>query len=64
MAPCSSIQNEVAIANQNPLRLRKLQAWFRAFVQAINYGPRAIMYAIRTLRKDVAALESRLIELE
>lgn len=65
MTPCSSIQNEIAIAKPNRLRWRKLQAWITAFIQAINYDPQAIMYAtITALRKDVARLEARLTELE
>ncbi len=56
---------ETTIAEQNPSRWQKLQAWLTAFVWAMDYDPQVHTDAtIRQLREAVARLETRIIELE
>ncbi len=58
-------QIETAVAEQNPSRWQKLQAWLTAFEQAMNYDPQEHTDAtIRHFREEVAQLETRVIELE
>ena len=65
MTCSTSIQMETKIAQQNPSRWQKLQAWLTAFAGAVDYDPQAhIAATIRRLREEVARLETRVIELE
>ncbi len=65
MTCTTSIQIESEIAQQNPSRWQKLQAWLTAFAGAVDYDPQAHTDAtIRKLREEVARLETRVIELE
>ncbi len=58
-------QIETAIAEQNSSRWQKLKAWLTTFEQAMAYDHLEYTDAtIRQLRKAVAQLDARVIELE